>query len=98
MITPPTTITDERQATQGEVGIPNSTDMVDSFSVGANGVTLHLSGNVKFDIAFQVNSPDIQVGETLHVYASVDGTIWQNTNDTCVIDEQKLCTFSSQDV
>lgn len=71
---------------------------LESFVVGANGITLHLSGNVKFDIAYQMSDADTKVGDTFNLYASTDGTIWESKDLTCVVDEQKRCNFSSQEI
>jgi hypothetical protein len=71
---------------------------MESFVAGANGVVLYLSGETKFDIAYQMNASDTKVGDTFNVYMSVDGALWETKNLTCVVDEWKRCNFSSQEI
>lgn len=60
--------------------------------VGAEGVSITAVGG-----AFQVSfiTPAAAVGQTLNVYRSSDGNIWQNNTPdaTCTLDAQKMCTF-----
>ena len=95
MISPPTPITDQRQASSGELGLPDDFIPVETFGVGANGVSLSLSGTTKFDIIYQTTDASIAVGDALDIYYSDDGEIWQTTDTSCILDTQMLCTFQS---
>ncbi len=60
--------------------------------VGAEGVSITAVGG-----AFQVSfiTPAASIGQTLNVYRSSDGIIWQNNTPdaTCTLDSGKMCTF-----
>lgn len=98
MIAPPTQVTDDRQATAADVGIPSGITPLQTFSVGANGVTLFIGDKASFDLSWQVNDPKVTVGDVLKIYFSADGNIRQPTAIECTLDEQKLCNFSTKEL
>lgn len=65
--------------------------------VGAGGISITAVGGT-FRISFIV--PSASVGQTLRVYRSIDGNVWQNNapDATCTLDAQKMCTFQATDL
>lgn len=59
---------------------------------GAEGVSITAVGGT-FQVSFAVSTAS--VGQTLRLYRSTDGNVWQNNSPdaTCTTDAQKMCTF-----
>lgn len=62
--------------------------------VGAEGVSITAVGG-NFHVSFVV--PAAAVGQSLRIYRSADGNVWQNNSPdmTCVLDVQKMCIFDT---
>lgn len=95
IIKAPTIITDNRQASKGENGLPNNFIPSQTVLVWSEDASLTLDNNLKFSISFQVTDPNIHIGAIEKIYRSNDGNNWELFDTTCTIDEQKMCNFES---